>query len=162
MQVSKAATQHEARWYKKPITSSLRNRLGSCRMTQQATWLELTRDNEAAPFRRQSGSSGDGQWSCLCGKWTRHPIIQVRISKSRAASIWYQGLKHTTIAETSQTTADKKAKASAAFQRPQVSPFKKPPQYQMLPQWNLRTASTRIPKAANHAKEIMTSTVWKG
>lgn len=67
--------------------------------------------------------------------------------------------KHTTIAEASQTMADKKAKASAAFQRPQTSPSRKPFQYQILPQWSLRTVSTRIPKAANHAREIMISTV---
>lgn len=65
---------------------------------------------------------------------------------------------HTTIAEASQTIADKKANASAAFQRPQTSPSRNPFQYQILPQWSFLTVSTRIPKAANHAREIMTST----
>lgn len=62
-----------------------------------------------------------------------------------------------TRAETSQTIADRKVKASAAFQRAQSeSPLNC--QDQMLPQGNWLIASTRIPKAANQPKEMRMST----
>lgn len=61
--------------------------------------------------------------------------------------------------ETSQTMAEMKLKASAAFHRLQLLLWVMPPQCQMLPQLNLWIASTRIPKAANQAIEMTMSTV---
>jgi hypothetical protein len=53
--------------------------------------------------------------------------------------------------------AERKLKASAAFQRPHmVSPLKR--QCQMLPHGNWRIVSTSTPKAANQASEMMIST----
>lgn len=65
---------------------------------------------------------------------------------------------HTTRAEKSQTIAERKLNASAAFQRAQsASPLKR--QDQILPQGRWWIASTRTPNAANQAKEIRTSTI---
>lgn len=62
-----------------------------------------------------------------------------------------------TKADTIQTIADKKENASAAFQRAQSESPRKC-QDQMLPQGRSLIASTRIPKAANQAKEMRMST----
>lgn len=56
--------------------------------------------------------------------------------------------------------AERKLNASAAFQRPQELVLQVLKcQCQILPQFNLWMASTRMPKAANQAKEMTTSTV---
>jgi hypothetical protein len=66
-------------------------------------------------------------------------------------------LTRTTMAETSQMIAERKLKASAAFQRPHVACLLKC-QDQMLPQGSFLIVSTRTPKAANQAREIRIST----
>jgi hypothetical protein len=65
---------------------------------------------------------------------------------------------HTTSAETSQKIADRKLNASAAFHLLQVPLVVIPDQLQTLPQESFLIASTRIPNAANQAKDMSTST----
>jgi hypothetical protein len=68
-----------------------------------------------------------------------------------------KSLTHTTMPETSQIIAERKLKASAAFQRPHVgSPLNR--QDHMLPQGSFLIVSTRTPKAANQASEMRIST----
>ena len=81
----------------------------------------------------------------------------LRVFCQRVSSDLIPITRHTTIAETSQTRAERKLNASAAFHRPQTaSPLKC--QAQILPHGKWWRASTRIPKAANQAKEIRIST----
>jgi len=76
------------------------------------------------------------------------PVVSLRLRKVNQIP---------TRAETSQTIADRKLKASAAFQRAHSeSPLKC--QDQILPQGKWWIASTRIPKAANQPKEMRIST----
>lgn len=92
--------------------------------------------------------------SCYCGhgRWTKCPEDSLVLDHTyRTFS------SHTTIAETSQTIAERKLKASAAFHRPHVwSPLKC--QDQMLPHGKWRMVSTRTPNAANQANEMRMST----
>lgn len=64
----------------------------------------------------------------------------------------------TTSPETNHKIAEIKLNPSTAFHRPQVDPCVIPPQYQILPHAISWMTSTRIPNAANQARERKTST----